>query len=295
MPAAPAPRRRPRWDRLRERMDALASTFGIEHVSPDPLEVVLRHADPSDREVAGFLCAALAFGSARGAVRSGEDLLARLGGPPAAAVREWPWTSRPDPRLRGWRHRWLGERDASAVLSALGRILREHGSLARFFAAGDPSAGRRDGDIAPALSSFCERALSLVPPGAPPRVAYWFSGPAKGGTAKRLCLWLRWMCRRDAVDPGPWTLGPTSVDPSRLVIPLDVHVARIARYCGLLRRRTSDWRAAVELTARLRTFDPADPVRYDFALCRLGILGTCPRRRERRRCAECPLFEVCLL
>ena len=98
-------------------------------------------------------------------------------------------------------------------------------------------------------------------------------------------------CRSDGVDPGVWR----SVDPSRLVIPLDTHVARIARYVGLLRRKSADWRAALELTAELRAMDAADPVRYDYALCRLGIIGTCPRRRERRKCDACPLFEVCLL
>jgi uncharacterized protein (TIGR02757 family) len=99
------------------------------------------------------------------------------------------------------------------------------------------------------------------------------------------------MCRKDGLDPGPWT----RIDPARLVVPLDTHVARIARYVGLLSRATADWKAALEVTSALRRMDAADPVRYDYALCRLGILGTCPRRRERRKCAECPLFEVCLL
>jgi len=272
-------------------MDALVATFGPEHISPDPLEVVRRFSDARDVEVVGFLSAALAFGSARGAVRSAEDLLSRLtrGGAksPADAVRAWD-AARDVARLRDWQHRWLAAGDAAAVLHILGRVLQEHGSVEAFFAAGDVP---RTPDIAPALSSFCERALALAPPRSPPRVAYWFSGPAKGGTAKRLCLWLRWMCRKDQMDPGPWTC----VDRARLVVPLDVHVARIARYTGLLRRRTSDWRAAIEVTENLRRLDAADPVRYDYALCRLGILGTCPRKRARRQCATCPLYDVCLL
>ncbi len=321
-----APRRRADWAALHARLDALVETFGPEHLTPDPLEVVRRFRDPRDVEIAGFVAAALAFGSALGARRSAEDLLARvapdcLGAAPpgtlAAAVRAWSFEDGRT-QLRGWRHRWLAAGDASAMLTILGAALRSHGSLEAFFAAGDAAAGDApsaadSGDVAArtsgsrraardtpddasepmrhALASFVSRALALAPPDAPPRVAYWFSGPSGGGPAKRLCLWLRWMCRRDQLDPGPWT----SPGPARLVIPLDVHVARIARYVGLLRRRTSDWRAAAEITARLRTFAPADPVRYDYAVCRLGVLGTCPRRRERRQCAACPLFEVCLL
>lgn len=290
---------------LRARLDALAATFGIEHISPDPLEVVLRYPADEDREVVGFLGASFAFGSARGAVRVLDDLLARLGGTPAASVRAWTGLRAAERRrrLEGWRHRWIGPDVIDAALLALSRALASHGTLERFFAAGDPAqrsgatgapspqdSGDAPPDIGPALTSFARRALALVP-GCPLRTAYLFADPSRGGAAKRLCLWLRWMCRRDGVDPGPWT----TVSPARLVIPLDVHVARIARYTGLLRRATANWKAATEITALLRTFDAADPVRYDYALCRLGILGTCPGRRAARKCSRCPLYEVCLL
>jgi uncharacterized protein (TIGR02757 family) len=258
-------------------------------VSPDPLEVVLEFRDPRDAEVVGFLGAGLAFGSARGAVSSLRALLARLPSSPAASARAWDHP-RDGARLAGWRHRWLGAEEASLALAVLGRVLREHGSVEAFFAAGD--TGPCDGDtIGAALASFAARGLALAPPHRSRHLRYFFAGPARGGASKRLCLFLRWMCRRDGVDPGPWRC----VDPSRLVIPLDTHVARIARYVGLLRRRSADWKAALELTAELRAMDAADPVRFDYALCRLGILGTCPRKRERRKCDGCPLFDVCLL
>lgn len=280
------PRRRQDLNLLRERMDNLVATFGLEHLSPDPLEVVRRYEAPQDREIVGFVAAALAFGSARGAVRSADNLLARLGASPATAVCGWQFL-RDRPRLKGWRHRWLGAPDAAAVLHILGAILREHGSLERFFAEGDDGGST----VRRGLESFCERALELAPQGASERVAFWFAGPGRGGSAKRLCLFLRWMCRRDGLDCGVWR----SVDPARLVVPLDTHVARLARYTGLLRRQTANWKAAVEVTEHLRRFDPVDPVKYDYALCRLGILRVCPRRRSARRCNECPLYEVCLL
>ncbi len=282
-------RRTPRRALLAERFEALASTFGIEHVSPDPLEVVREFSDPRDLEVVGFLGAGLAFGSARGAVASLRGLLARFPASPAASAVAWNHAT-DRARLDGWRHRWLGADEASLALAVLGRVLRGHGSIEAFFAAGDPGPSPED-PIGAALSAFAARALALAPPHRSRHLRYFFAAPAGGGASKRLCLWLRWMCRDDGVDVGAWTC----VDPSRLVVPLDTHVARIARYVGLLRRRTADWRAALEVTAELRRMDAEDPVRYDYALCRLGILGTCPRKRERRQCAACPLFDVCLL
>jgi uncharacterized protein (TIGR02757 family) len=288
-PAVEIPRRRPRRALLQSRFDALAATFGPEHLSPDPLEVVREFTDPRDVEVVGFLGAGLAFGSARGAVTSLRALLARLPAGPAASAPAWDH-ERDRRRLAGWRHRWLGPDEASLALSVLGRVLREHGSLEAFFADGDPGPAADD-PIGGAISSFATRALALAPPHRSRHLRYFFVAPADGGAAKRMCLFLRWMARKDGLDPGVWTC----VDPARLVVPLDTHVARIARYVGLLRRRSADWKAALEVTAELRRMDAGDPVRYDYALCRLGILGTCPRRRERRKCAECPLFEVCLL
>jgi uncharacterized protein (TIGR02757 family) len=284
------PRRRPRRDILKPRFEALAAGFGLEHLAPDPLEVVREFADPRDVEVAGFLAAGLAFGSARGAVASVRALLARLPSTPAASAVAWDH-ARDRGRLGGWRHRWLGADEASLALSILGRVLRDHGSVESFFAAGDPGPGADGDTIGEALTSFAARGLALAPPHRSRHLRYFFAAPSGGGASKRLCLYLRWMCRPAGLDLGVWT----HVDPSRLVVPLDTHVARIARYVGLLRRRSADWRAALEVTAELRRMDAADPVRYDYALCRLGILGTCPRRRERRKCDGCPLFEVCLL
>jgi uncharacterized protein (TIGR02757 family) len=285
------PRRRPRRDILKPRFDALASSFGVEHLSPDPLEVVREFADPRDVEVVGFFGSGLAFGSALGAVTSVRSLLARLPGAPAASALAWEHR-RDRARLAGWRHRWIGGDEASLALASLGRMLREHGSVEAFFAAGDPGPAPDGTDtIGAAISSFATRGLALAPPHRSRHLRYLFVAPSGGGAAKRMCLYLRWMCRRDGLDPGIWT----SVDPSRLVVPLDTHVARIARYTGLLRRRSADWKAALEVTAELRRMDPADPVRYDYSLCRLGVLGTCPKKRHARKCDACPLFDVCLL
>lgn len=118
---------------------------------------------------------------------------------------------------------------------------------------------------------------------------------ARGGSAcKRLNLWLRWMVRSDRVDPGPWrSLVRKGPDPSHLLMPLDVHIARLGRCLGMTTRSTPGWSMAEEITSFLARFDSEDPVRYDFALCRLGILEVCPTRRDPGICSRCPIYPWC--
>jgi uncharacterized protein (TIGR02757 family) len=130
------------------------------------------------------------------------------------------------------------------------------------------------------------RAIDLRPAyGRVPRAPgahYFFSRPSSGGACKRLNLFLRWMVRRDRVDPGGWT----TIRPDQLVVPLDTHTIRIGRCLGLTTRRSPGWKMAAEITASLRRLDPADPVRYDFALCHLSMNGGCGGK-------QCPLRGHC--
>ena len=102
-------------------------------------------------------------------------------------------------------------------------------------------------------------------------------------------LYLRWMIRRTPPDLGLWTFA----DPAKLVMPLDTHIHRITTFLGLGNRKTADWKAARAMTDRLAVFDAGDPVRYDFALCRLGILDLCSRKRRKENCDVCLLRDVC--
>ena len=113
--------------------------------------------------------------------------------------------------------------------------------------------------------------------------------PARGGSCKRLLLFLRWMARGpDGVDFGLWKL-PTS----RLVIPLDTHIARISRLLGLTTRNDLSWKTAADITASLALLDANDPVKYDFALCHYGMSGVCPAKPVRENCRRCALQTTC--
>jgi uncharacterized protein (TIGR02757 family) len=256
---------------LRRRLERLYRRYDHRFVDPDPLEFVRRQRTDADREVVGLLASALAYGNVVQIKRSIAAALQALGPRPAEAVR------RLDPRdaarrLSSFRHRFNGGRDVACLLFFMRQMLESHGSVEAFFAEGSPADGR---DVGPALASFSARALALDSGGlyrgrGVPRdagVRFFFPSPEDGSACKRLNLYLRWMVRREGVDLGVWR----SVDPSRLVIPLDAHVLAIARRTRLTRYRSPGWAMAVDITRSLRRLDPKDPVKYDFALHRMGL------------------------
>jgi len=275
--------------RLRDRLEALVAEYGPEYLDTDPLAFPHRYPDAGDREVVAFLASAFAYGSVPQIRRTLEGMLATLGPSPRRAVEEFRGGAR---AFRGFVHRFHGERDLDRLLGILRRMTERSGSIERFFAEGSAGRSVREG-----LVSFTRRALALDPGAGEDRgrdagVRFFFSSPADGSACKRLCLFLRWVVRGgDGIDLGLWSC----IRPADLVLPLDTHVARIARHLGLTRHKAPSWAAAEEATAALRRLDPADPVKYDFALCRLGILERCPRRRSEAACRACMIRDVCTL
>jgi uncharacterized protein (TIGR02757 family) len=260
-----------RTDELRRRLDELYRHYDHRFVTPDPLEFVRAQADPRDREIVGLLASSLAFGTVSQIKKSIGVVLDALGPQPADAV------ARLDPGVLGaklvaFRHRWSDGRDVACLLFLARQMIESRGSIEGFFAEGvDPGAA----DISGALQSFAERALALDHGGlyrgrrlpADAGVRYFFPSPADGSACKRLNLFLRWMVRRDAVDLGVWSV----IEPRSLVIPLDAHIFTISRRVRLTRYKSAGWAMAADITKRLRRLDPEDPVKYDFALHRMGL------------------------
>jgi uncharacterized protein (TIGR02757 family) len=232
-------------------------------VHPDPLETLYAFADPADQEIVGLVAATLAYGRVTQILASIRAVLAVLGPSPATFLRGTPKRSLAR-RFAGFRHRFTSGAELSSMLAAAKRAIAAHGSLARLFLAGF-SPG--DATVLPGLSAFVAALRSLAPRPCPSLL----SSPDDGSACKRLNLYLRWMVRRDAVDPGPWRGIPAS----RLVVPLDTHLFRIGRELALTSRRQADLATALEVTRGFARVAPRDPVRYDFALTRLGIRPEC--------------------
>ena len=237
-----------------------------EFVHPDPLELVYNYTTTEDQEIAGLLCACLAYGRVTQILASVSRVLGLMGsgsapGSPRAFLGRM---ADRDIRelLRSFKHRFTTGSEVAALLIGVKRTIVEHGSLEALFADG---MKKSHDTVLPALELFVERLRGSA--GGPTTCRTLLSSPADGSACKRLNLYLRWMVRRDLVDPGPWHRVPRA----KLVVPLDTHMFRIARALGMTRRRQSNLATAVEITQAFARHSPRDPVRYDFCLTRLGI------------------------
>ena len=273
------------------RLDSLYKAFDHVTSATDPVHIVRRFSAPEDREIVGFCAAGLAFGRVASVLHSIESLLAVMGPHPARFVRDFD-PARERDRLAPLVHRWIRGRDLLALLLILQRMLREAGSIEAFFLEGDDPAQPHVGT---ALDSFSRRALATDLREAYGRrvpkqrgVSYFFPRPSAGSACKRLNLFLRWMVRRDEIDLGVWT----HLSPARLIVPLDTHVIRLGRCLRLTRYTSPGWKMASEITASLRTIDAVDPVRYDFALCHVGMMNACGFAKPQKD-SQCPLKGLC--
>lgn len=260
---------------LRDVLEDLRRRYDRRFLDSDPVGIVRRFDDPEDREIVALIAAGLAYGRVASIRGSLLGLLARIGPRPARFVASFD-PAQDAGRFDGFVHRFTRGRDVALLLHLVRQVKERAGSLESLFVDGDVDPGTPT--LGPALDAFGTRLFALdsgpfTRDGAVPRRdgARWLLPlPAGGSACKRSCLFLRWMVRPDdGVDCGIWS----RISPSRLVLPLDTHLLRVARALGWTRRKSVGWPMALEVTARLRALDPADPTRFDFALSRLGILG----------------------
>ena len=231
-----------------------------EFIPEDPISVPHRYAERADREIAGFFSATIAWGNRKSIVRNGHRMMRLMDDAPADFVRHA--SDRELAQLDTYAHRTFNGGDLRDFVLALRRLDARFGGIGAFF----ETRYAELHDLRPVLAEFRREFFAAEHA---PRCEKHLSSIERGAACKRLCMYLRWMVRRDArgVDFGLWSTIPMSA----LRIPLDVHVGETARALGLLTRRQNDWRAVEETTAALRRFDAADPVRFDFALFGIGV------------------------
>jgi len=256
-------------------------------ISPDPLQFLYRYSDPADIEITAFLASALAYGRVQQIEKSLNNLLCCMGDSPYEFVINFNKNKRRT--LKDFKHRFTAGDDISDLLTLFKKIIGKYRSIEQYFAQGySPD----DKNIIPALSKFCNSLLDIHAAGhkglTTRGLKYLLVSPAGGSACKRLNLFLRWMVRDDDVDAGLWK----SIDKAKLVIPVDVHMSRLCKILGLYDRKTVSLSAAVEITESFAEIEPTDPVKYDFALSRIGILENC-NGRLRKGCEFCELFGFC--
>jgi uncharacterized protein (TIGR02757 family) len=246
----------------RARLEELYEKYNDKkYIHPDPLEFLYNYKDSLDREVVGLIASSLAYGKVTQILKSVTLVLEKLSPNPAAVL-----AGASDVILKkmfaSFKHRFTTGEELAIFLFNIGKILKEYGSINSCFLAGFDESK----DMLSSILNFikklragecdCYNSLVPIPSG---KCAY-----------KRLNLYLRWMIRKDEVDPGVWS----GIHPSKLIIPLDIHMHRVSLSYKLTERKQADFNTALEITRSFKKFSPGDPVKYDFALTRPGIHAT---------------------
>ncbi|PKO18846.1 TIGR02757 family protein [candidate division BRC1 bacterium HGW-BRC1-1] len=266
-----------------------------EFLGTDPLAMV--HALPPglDREVGALLAALLAYGNVKQIQRSLNILFTAMDGRPGRFVSQFNH-HHAAAALDGFKHRFTTADDVLALCHLLHEALAGADSLEPFFLRG--CRFDDETDLALAAGRFVENLCAqdfgahLDRETVITRTSFKHLLPRAdhGSAAKRVHLWLRWMVRpADGVDLGLWRTVPAS----HLLVPVDTHLLRLGRHLGFTRLTTHSLAASREITAALRRVHPTDPTRYDFALCRLGILQACPTASRMEACLQCELRLAC--
>jgi len=276
---------------LKTCLDRLTAKYDSRFLNTDPVGIVHRYDSPHDIEIAGFIVSSLAYGSAVQIRKSADVILSRIGESPAEFVRGLSKREALK-TFRGCKHRWTHSGDIAYLFWILGRVLDKEGSIGAFVRKLDnPDEDTIEGTLTRLSGWLCSRHTRDFGNGSKrTTISYLMPSPSQGSACKRLAMFFRWMVRRpDGVDLGLWKF----ITPSRLVIPLDRHIARMGKLLGLCSRRSPDWKMALEITDSLKKLDSDDPLRYDFALVRPGILGSCTST-SRGDCYSCILSDVCM-
>jgi len=228
-------------------------------ITADPISIPHLFTKKQDIEIAGFFASIFAWGNRTTIINKAKELMQLMDMAPYEFVRSHD--EKDLKRLLGYKHRTFNDTDLLYFVEFFKHHYRHHKSLETAFTRHGHTAEKM-------LTGFHHYFFSLED--IPERTRKHIATPERNSTCKRLNMYLRWMVRRDdkGVDFGIWK----NISPAQLICPLDVHVARVARQLGILKRKQNDWETALELTEYLRTLDKNDPVKYDFALFGLGAI-----------------------
>jgi uncharacterized protein (TIGR02757 family) len=245
-------------DQMKDFLDDKVKKYNtIKFIEDDPISIPKSFSIKQDIEITALWTALLSWGQRTTIINKSKELFNLMGNEPFLFVRDHKEKDRR--RFENFKHRTFQYTDTLYFLEFLQWYYRRNESLETVFSKYE--------SVEKSLIHFHDLFFHLD--NSPNRTQKHIANPARNSSCKRLNMFLRWMVRKDTVDFGIWT----NISPSILMIPLDVHVERVAKKLALLHRKQRDWKAVVELTNNLRKLDPNDPVKYDYALFGLGVLG----------------------
>ncbi len=274
---------------LKQRLDYHYAAFDESQISPDPLQFLHMYSDHKDIEAMGFIAAVFAYGNVKQIINTLNKFVEISGNQPYKFISAFS-DFRRDKRLKSLYHRFYTSEDIINLFFVMEKVYSEYSSLKSLFL---NFYKDEDKNIKSALSGFSHYFIEKIKEQTKKKkisngIKFMFPLPELGSACKRKNLFLRWMVRKDDLDFGIWNQIPKN----KLVIPVDTHVARICRKLKLTSRKNVSWKMAEEITENLKKFDPEDPVKYDFALSRIGIVEHCTGRL-RNDCQVCELRAFC--
>lgn len=243
--------------KLKSKLDQLYSAYNRKQfVDPDPLLFLYNYPDVRDREIAGIIASSLAYGRVAMIMQAVSTVLEKMGPDLHGFVMNSP-PEQITGQFQHFKYRFATGEHVSALVIGLRTVIADYGSLGACFS-GDQTGGT---NLSQGLARIRNRVLQAGGAG------HLLADPQKNSACKRSHLFLRWMVRKDQVDPGGWT----SVPASALICPVDAHMFKIGHMLGFTKRRSADGICAAEITEGFRRISPDDPVKYDFCLTRFGI------------------------
>jgi len=251
-------------DALKKYLDGKVASYNQRSfIGSDPICIPHRFSKKQDIEIAGFFAAIFAWGNRTTIINKAAELMQLMDNDPHAFCLQH--ADNDLKKLLAFKHRTFNATDLLYFISFFNMHYSKHDSLEPAFT---QWMQEEDETIEQGLKGFYHYFFSLAD--IPERTRKHIASPEKNSSCKRLNMYLRWMVRSDdqAVDFGLWK----NISPAQLICPVDVHVARVARELELLTNAPVDWKAALQLTARLRDLDRTDPVKYDFALFGTGVM-----------------------
>ncbi len=253
--------------RLKQKLDYHYKYFDKSQISPDPLQFLHRYKNYYDIEIAGILSSVFAYGSVKQIINTLEKVHHIMNNEPYDFIMNFN-EQKSTRAFENIRHRFYTTDDISKLFSALNTIYKNYGSLKYLFLL---YYFEKENNLKEALSLFSQHILKIISceNSISSGLKFMFPDPGKGSACKRMNLFLRWMVREDELDFGLWK----EISTSQLIIPVDTHVARICKELKLTKRKNVSWQMAEEITENLKKFDPRDPVKYDFAICHIGMRG----------------------